>query len=428
MYYLIGVGGIGMSALAGYLLEKGEVVAGSDSQDSEMITKLRAIGLTFFNSHDQKNINSKITCVIYTSAISQNNPELEQARKLSIKTIKRGEFLAEIFNQFHVRIAVAGTHGKSTTSALIVHILNKLNLNPNYLIGAISLNTNTHYSYKKSKIIVVEADESDGSFLALNPSISIINNIDNDHIENYGSVFNLIDSFQKFSIQSQRSIWGFKAEKYKKHGIGVSSIVKVNSLSYSTEGLELDLIINEIQYFFKSSLIGDYNVQNIVSALGVILYYLPDVNINLVQEAIATFTGTKKRMEQLSTNPRVYLDYAHHPSAIKEVIIAMKKIYKTPLFIHQPHRFSRVRSTWEEYIESLTEADNLWLLPIYSAGEISLDQNTTSQKLAQAVNSPGVKYIDTFNLNCSDLIMYDVIVFMGAGNIESVARNWIANG
>jgi len=433
-YHFIGVGGIGMSALAGYLLGEGHHVSGSDLNENEYVKKLIKKGLCFKGNHRAENIQAEIETVIITSAIDSKNEELIAAQAASKKIIKRGQFLAELIVKMQV-IAISGSHGKTTTSGLVAHLLQELNLHPSFILGGTYKNMETHFHKGKSSLCVVEADESDRSFLYLNPTILSINNIDNDHLDNYGSMENLIDAFSQFAqkVKPANQIINMNCLQLKKMfqnsncfkvGIKTPSVdLMLEEVSINKNGTVVKIEFQNKLYEAQFALWGQHNLENLAVALGCVVPFEP--NIEKIFPHLATFKGMKRRMDKIGEFDHnfIYDDYAHHPSEILALYNMSQKIFTNPLIVHQPHRYSRVQSCWTEYIDVLKKIKNLKLMDIYPAGEKPL-VGINSTEILNVLKIDDSPLINLSELNPL-LKNYDAIVFCGAGSISEMARKWV---
>jgi len=433
-YHFIGVGGIGMSALAGYLLGEGHRVTGSDISENVYVKKLIEQGLKFKGKHSQKNIDQNINTVIITSAISDNNEELIAAQNAKITIIKRGKFLAELIKN-HKVIAISGSHGKTTTSGLVAHLLTSLRADPSYILGGVYKNSQTHFHKGLSEFCVVEADESDKSFLYLSPYILSINNVDNDHLDNYGSMDNLCESFAAFAAKAevQNQIINMNCSYlnkmftstlcFKVGTLDCAADLQVEELSVNKSGTVVTITYLNKTFDAQFSLWGQHNIENLAIALGCILRC--GYQIEEILPHLATFQGMKRRMDKIGTvqNIPIFDDYAHHPSEILALYKMSSRVFKNPLIIHQPHRFSRVQSCWCEYVEVLNQIKNLELMEIYPAGEKSIE-GVSSNDLLNAIKMDKSPFKNITDLN-TQLNQFDAIIFCGAGNISDMARSWI---
>lgn len=445
--HFIGIGGIGMSGIAEVLLSLGYNVTGSDLNDGEVVNKLKVLGAKIYFGHDSTNVKD-IQIVVYSSAVDENNPEIQEAKKIGIPIIKRAEMLAELM-RLKKGIAVAGSHGKTTTTSFLATILEKLNYRPTYIIGGIVKNLGGHAHIGDSDLLVAEADESDGSFLYLNPIMSVVTNIDNDHLDYYGNLENLKKAFVEFlnkipfygllalnahdpttaEILSQikRPYKAFAIDGEKKYIENVEYLAK--SLSYTEDGMKFDLCFKEQQCSFEIQLSGKHNVLNAVGAI-VVAHQL-GADFKDIQKVISSFEGVSRRLEKLKNDEELIVidDYAHHPTELVATINTLRNKYdnRKLIAIFEPHRFSRTKNFWEEFVNAFEKVDKVYISPIYAASEAPI-QYIDSEILVKSINE---KYANaTFIPSLSDMekIINEnkntntLIVTLGAGAISKEIR------
>ena len=388
--YLVGIGGIGMSGLARYFLKRECRVAGYDRVSTALTTNLTQEGakITYIddlNQIDTTEGDKESTLVIYTPAIPESSIILNYFRKNNYLLKKRSEVLG-IISKGMFTIAVAGTHGKTTTSTLVAHILRHTGNDCTAFLGGISSNYGTNALFGKNNIMVVEADEYDRSFLTLHPDISVITSMDADHLDIYGTSAHLEESFRLFASQLKeggRLI--HKTNLPLTGGIGYSA-------SEEADVCARNIRIENAQFYFDFSglgieikdiempLPGVHNIENAVAAIQAALYLqIPPEKIKL---AIADFKGVKRRFEYVvKTKQHIYIDdYAHHPEELKACISAVKRLYpeKKLTVVFQPHLYSRTRDFANGFAESLSLADHLILLDIYPARELPIEGVTSA--------------------------------------------------
>ncbi len=429
--YFIGIGGIGMSALAIYFNRLGKNVAGYDKTPTAITKKLEAIGIAVHFSDAVESIsnvfkNKENTLVVYTPAISKNNNELTFFTKQNFNVFKRAEVLGLITKNTFC-LAVAGTHGKTTTSSILGHIFKESQLEATSFLGGISENYNSNLIVGGNKISIVEADEFDRSFLHLSPNIAGITSIDADHLDIYGELFEMEKSFLEFS------------EKVSEKLI-VKKGLPINGITYGIEeNADFDaknVHIKDGSYFFdvktptdyiqniKINLPGKHNVLNTVAALAMANSY--GISLQAIAKALLTFKGIKRRFSyKINTKNLVLIDdYAHHPTEINAVANAITEMYPTKksLAVFQPHLFSRTKDFCDEFAKSLEAFDELILLDIYPAREKQingitsgwlLDKISLKQKMLSSKKDL-IKNILKSNA--------EIIVMMGAGDISELVN------
>ena len=430
--YFIGIGGIGMSALARYFHAKGFLVFGYDKTMSSITRSLEDIGISI---HYNDNINEipghiidkQKSLIVYTPAIPSDHQELNYFLENDFKVYKRSEILGEITKNTYC-FAVAGTHGKTTTSAILGHILKEVGIDATSFLGGISENYNSNLILGGDKISVVEADEFDRSFLQLSPNMACITSMDADHLDIYGEELELENSFIEFSGKVTGHLF-------------VRMGLPIKGITYGIdEGADYDvknMVIKNGTYFFdvqtpkeiikniELNLSGKHNVLNTVVALAMVNAY--GVPLQDIAKALLTFKGVQRRFTyKIKTDELVLIDdYAHHPTEINAVAEAVRELYPTQkvLAIFQPHLYSRTKDFSDEFAESLARFDELILLDIYPAREKPLS-GVTSKWLLSKVNLDNKKLVTKELL--IDNIMESkakVIVMIGAGDIGEMVNN-----
>jgi len=437
--HFIGVGGIGMSGIAEVLLNLGYVVSGSDINESPVVKTLVDKGLRFKIGHDSKNISdSKI--VIYSSAIKAGNPEYDFAVENNIPLIKRAEMLAELM-RLKFGVAVAGSHGKTTTTSILVTLLNGLGHSPTYIVGGVVKNLGSNAGLGEGKILVAEADESDGSFHYLNPIITVLTNIDNDHLDFYGSLENLVNSFIDFTNKVPfygeiilnlddptiaENIDKFN-RRYTSFGFGRECDYVITNYKSSSLNTTFTLSNKGSSFDFSFTLTGKHNVLNCVGAI--IASHKLGSEFKEIQKALTNFEGVGRRLEIIyESNDLVLIDdYAHHPTEIEKTISAISDSYKDMKIsiVFEPHRYTRTKNFWSDFVSTLTSKYKTYILPIYPAGEKEIeyiDSEILVKKLADKnVDVSFAKSLDVIDVKS----LKGVVVFMGAGPISKNIRSKI---
>lgn len=440
--HLIGVGGIGMSGIAEVLLNLGYEVSGSDLNQSAVIDNLINKGLEFYKGHKESNLKNA-NIMIYSSAVKKDNPEYKKAEAMNIPIIKRAEMLAELM-RLKFGIAIAGSHGKTTTTSILATILSGLSLSPTFIVGGVVKNLGSNAGIGEGDILVAEADESDGSFHYLNPIITVLTNIDNDHIDFYGSEENLINSFVSFVNKVPfygELILNFDDKKIKeqidsfnrKHtSFGFEGDVDYKISNYQTkDGISnFDLAYKGEKHTFSLNLSGKHNVLNAVGAI-IVAHKLKHSFLD-IQKALNKFEGVGRRLEKLYeyNNLTVIDDYAHHPTELEKTITSISKSYvdcKIKL-VFEPHRYTRTKNFWEDFVSTLSTDIETYILPIYPAGEEVIPYIDSVLLVKQLVeNKTPAKYISSLNdlSLTSSVDEKTVYVFMGAGPISKNIREKI---
>lgn len=431
--YFIGIGGIGMSAIARYFKFKGLNVSGYDKTESELTDTLQKQGI---DVHYEDNVDFipkdvENTLVVYTPAIPHDMGELVYVQEHGYKVLKRSKILGEITDGERC-LAVAGTHGKTTTSTLTAHILTESGEGCSAFLGGISKNYGTNLLMSHSNAVVAEADEFDRSFLQLHPEIAVITAIDADHLDIYGDISHVLEAFKAFASQVHGTV-------ITKLGLDITAEdTKAKILRYHYNDSRADFYArnphpDNLGYFsfdliypggvienVKCGTPGWINVENSVAAAAICLTY--GVNPEAIRHAIGTFQGVKRRLDiHLNTEKISYIDdYAHHPKELTTAISSMRDIFpgRKLTAIFQPHLFTRTRDFAEGFAEALSKVDKLILLDIYPAREEPIP-GVTSEIIYDKVTAP-VKVL----LKKEELMSYlekepvDVLVTFGAGNID----------
>ena len=434
--YFLGIGGIGMSALARYFKATGKNIAGYDRTPTRLTRELINSGIAIHFKDDiglipANYLKKDDTLVVITPAIPDNHKELAYFRKNDFKLFKRSEILGFITRQKY-NIAVSGTHGKTTVSTMIAHILNQSQSGCSAFLGGISKNFNSNLIYnEKSDYIITEADEFDRSFLSLFPYFTVITAIDADHLDVYGSKDELVKAFNQFANQTKKG-----GKILVKKGLKLSLKYDYNNYTYSlTDKADFyarNVSLNKGTYSFEVvtpaaimknmslSHPGLVNVENAIAATAV--SSLIGIDHDTIRNALKTFNGIIRRFDfRIKTKELVYIDdYAHHPRELTAVIDSVKKLYpeKKITGIFQPHLYSRTRDFAEEFAESLNTLDELILLDIYPARELPI-KNVTSKIIFDKVKLPDKKLC-----NKNDLMSilknrkFEVLLTLGAGDID----------
>lgn len=424
--YFVGVGGIGMSALARYFKHGGKNVAGYDRISTEITKSLQNSGVDihFEDSVDLIQLNyrdKEKTLIIYTPAIPKNNSELNYFLKNDFKVLKRSEILGEITRNSFC-LAVSGTHGKTTTSTILGHILKECGVNATSFLGGISENYNSNLILGGSEISVVEADEFDRSFLQLSPNIACITSMDADHLDIYGEASELEDSFIEFSEKVTDDLIVKKGLPIQGVTYGIEEDADFNAENLRIENGSYVFDIQTPEEFFKNikiTLPGKHNVLNTVAALAMASSF--GLSIESIAKALLTFRGIKRRFSyKIKTENLILIDdYAHHPTEINAVENAVREMYpsKKVLAVFQPHLFSRTKDFVDDFAQSLSKFDELILLDIYPARELPVE-GVNSEWLLQKIKLKNKQLSSKENL-VSNILNSDaqIIVMMGAGDI-----------
>ena len=389
LIHFVGIGGIGMSGLALIMNSLGFKVQGSDISNNKNIDRLEDKKIKVFLKHNKKNIN-KTTILVVSSAIKTSNPELIQAKKLKLPVYKRGEMLGHIVSLMR-NIVVTGSHGKTTTTSLISNIFTEAKLDPTIINGGILNSFGNSAKLGKSNWCIIESDESDGSFLKIPFTYSIITNIDAEHLDYYKSLNNLKNKFSEFleKIPSVGKAFvcnddknineilnKIKNKNFYTYGINKNSNFQILNVLQKTNFSSFDIKINipankKIIKKIKIPLIGLHNIKNVTSAVAVA--FSIGISEKIIKKSLIKFKGVQRRFSFLfKHNKTIFIDdYAHHPTEISSVLEGVKKVYgkKEIICVFQPHRISRVKNLKLEFSRCFKKADTVLLCPIYKANE-----------------------------------------------------------
>lgn len=424
--YFIGIGGIGMSALARYFHHSKFNVAGYDKVTSPITKSLEDLGISIFledvvDEIPKNYLDPENTVVVYTPAVPNHHVQLNYFRGHNFSIFKRAEILGEITKDTFC-FAVAGTHGKTTTSTILGHILTECGINATSFLGGISENYNSNLILGEAKISVVEADEFDRSFLQLSPNIACITSMDADHLDIYGASDALEQSFNDFAAKVSDTLFIKKGLPLQgiSYGIEENADYEAQNISIKNGTYFFDIKTpTEIVKNIELNLPGKHNVLNTVVALAMANIY--GVSLPAIASALKTFKGIKRRFNfKIKTDKLVLIDdYAHHPTEINAVADAVRELYPTKKIavIFQPHLFSRTQDFIEDFATSLARFDELMLLDIYPAREEPIE-GVTSGWLLSKINLKSKKLLSKDALKDEMLINNaEVIVMLGAGDI-----------
>ncbi len=415
--YFVGIGGIGMSALAQLYKSQGMFVSGSDRGSSPVTDILLSKGIEVYFEHDEKNISEDVNLLVYSDAIPKENVEREKARRIGIKEMSYFEALGEVTKE-GVSIVVSGTHGKTTTTAILAKMLIDAGKNPTVIAGSILSEYGSNFIAGKSDLFVIEGCEYKRHFLHLHPDILIITNIELDHTDYYKDLQDMQNAFREV------------VSLLPKNGVIITDTTSETILPV-LEGVKTKVISYKETKVPKLLTPGDFNIENAQSAKTVVLELFDDVGHDILDKSLSDFKGTWRRFEYKGVTRNgttIYDDYAHHPTAIKKTIEMAKETFegKKLIVIFHPHLYSRTKDFFDEFAESLTHADTTMVLPIYAAREKN-DKSVSSEKLVELINKKGgsATFVQDFNIAKNRLKKYDkdvVIITMGAGDVYKVGE------
>lgn len=441
--HFVGIGGIGMCGLAELLHNQGYRISGSDLKEGPTVQRLRTLGVDVQIGHSATNVEGA-DVVVYSSAVRKNNPELLEAEKLKLPVIPRAEMLAEVM-RLKNGIAVGGSHGKTTTTSLIAHLLQSAGLDPTAVIGGrvrAGESDATGARLGRGEFLVAEADESDGSFLRLSPVIAVITNIDPEHLDHYGNFEAVQEAFVSFA--NRIPFWGLTIVCIDHPGVqAILPRLTRRTLTYGFSP-QADLIASDLEFFNEGTrfrvrhhttelgelwipLLGKHNVLNTLAALAVAREL--EVSFANVEAALKSFLGVERRFETKGevANIRIVDDYGHHPAEIRATLAAAREAQpKRVVVIFQPHRYTRTQNLFEDFATAFYDADLLLLTEVYPAGEAAIP-GIDAAHLADAVRAHGhrdvrcipdlEKVIDAL---LPDLQAGDLVITLGAGSVSKL--------
>jgi len=441
--HFVGIGGIGMSGIAEVLLTLGYQVSGSDAKLSAITDRLAKLGATIHLGHQAANV-AGAKAVVVTSALDPSNPEVIEARRLQIPVIPRGELLAELM-RLKFGIAIAGSHGKTTTTSMVAAILNTANMDPTVVVGGkVAAMQGSNARVGKSSLLVVESDESDGSFLKLAPIVAVVTNIDREHLDHYPTIEAIRAAFTEFvnkvpfygavvlCMEDENIQQIFPAVRRRTITYGRSAQVDLQIQNIVTEPAASTFSIRrgaEDLGTFRLNVPGIHNVLNAAAAIGVSLEM--EVPLEKIREGLAAFSGVDRRfsVRGIEHGITVVDDYGHHPTEIKATLAAAKlSPYNKVHVLFQPHRFSRTKFLLDEFGTAFHQADNLYLLDIYSASEPAM-AGVSANALLEKIQSFGhrsASYVGTVDEGVAAIVKAaqpgDLIITLGAGSVSQAAE------
>lgn len=437
--HFIGVGGIGMSGIAEFLVQKGYTVSGSDLVFNGNIERLQNLGIPIVLGHQAENVRGK-DFIVVTTDVKEGNPELKEALALGLPIFHRSEILA-LFMAEYKSIAIAGTHGKTTTTGLMGWVLETAGLDPTVINGGIMTAWDTNLKVGESSWCVAEADESDGSFLRLPKDIALITNIDPEHMDFYKTPERLYEAFEQFASQVPSdgfivlgidhpqvyALWKKigSSQRFLTYGLHQEAHVRAENIRMTPEGAFFDLIANDKRVQIKLSLYGVHNVQNAlgVSAVGLAC----GIGLEDLKKAFSSFQGVQRRFTHVGqwNNVSIIDDYAHHPVEIRATLAAAKEATKGRVIaVLEPHRYSRLEDQFHEFSTCCGEADLTIVLPVYAARE--RPREGVNHKILASAMKGEIYCCETVDSLPSQLKSIaspgDMVVCLGAGTISTLAR------
>ena len=450
--HFIGIGGGGMVGIAEMLLNQGFSVSGSDLVENKNTERLKYLGAKIFIGHNEKNVRGS-DVVVYSTAVTESNPEMRSARSLNKTIIARAEMLSSIMRGFQ-SIAVAGSHGKTTTTSLIANIFIKANLDPTYIIGGRILGQEDKSILGSSEYLIVEADESDASFLHLSPEISVITNVDNDHLDFYeNNIEKLNETFHQFlenlpfygtaiiciDEEKGEKIFNDLSRPKISYGFNKSADYYLKDLKQNSSFQEFTLVRNSVgkEVRLQLKIAGRHNALNATAAY--IVAKEAGITTKIIKNSLKSFEGVSRRLEfkgDLKINDKkikLLDDYGHHPTEISATVEAIKSSYKNKKInmIFQPHRYSRSSILFDNFVDCLGLLDKIIILDIYSAGEQNAE-GISSYDFVNSLIKKGNKAFFAKNLEEITKILEnevknnEILITQGAGNVVDISNSLLA--
>ncbi|MBO6087422.1 UDP-N-acetylmuramate--L-alanine ligase [bacterium] len=441
-YYFIAIGGVGMSGLAKYLLENGCEVSGSDIVDSKYIDKLRKLGATVYIGQKAENV-PKDAVIVASTAIRETNPEMIRAKELGLKVYHRSDILAEISKWGKFFLGFSGTHGKTTTSGLCSYVLEKAGLLPSYVVGGIIPEIGCNAHSQDGKFFVAELDESDGTIVKYAPNICVVNNLEADHLDFYkDGLKSILETFETFisKIPEDSIVLVNNDNKATKdlHSHKTITFGLGEGADYVAKNIRLMSDCTSFEIYYKNTFLTDLTIilrgkHNVYNALSVVAsLHQAGVDIKLVKPHFATFSGMGRRFQKVAEfdGITVFDDYAHHPTEIKATLSSAEGMTgKHVIAVFQPHRYTRLKNLWNEFLTSFSGVDKVIVTDVYAASEDSIDgvnsenfvrdlQNTVNipcEYLSGSIEEVAKKLYPTLKEN-------DVVIGLGAGTITNLSR------
>lgn len=440
-FHFIGIGGIGMSAIARLLNFQGYKVAGSDVKENLIIKNMRDEGIKCFIGHDEKNLED-CDIVVYSSSIKDENVELRPARERGLVVMHRAEILSKMTDGKN-SVAITGTHGKTTTTAALALIFEKAGVMPSAAIGGEVLNFRSNALYGKGSYFIFEADESDGSFLYYYPNSIVLLNIDKEHFDYLRDIGRAVEIYGRFignvkkdgvifyNIEDGNLVNILKLYHGNKVSFGAAGNAEVKAVDIRQSGLNMFFKCIIKDKIMPGEIIfpvpGRHNVTNALAAIAVAYY--SGIDFNIIKEALASYQGTKRRFEVRNILNGVILveDYAHHPAEIEAVLRACEPLKKNRIVVFQPHRYTRTKCLFKEFIDCFKLADRLILTDIYAASEKAM-RGITTKRLFQEMKRRGIANVEYIKKDAITKRVKaiaekdDMVLVLGAGDINDVAK------
>lgn len=443
--HFVGIGGIGMSGIAEVLLNLGYAVSGSDLSDTDTTQRLAGLGAKIHHGHHASHLGDA-DVVVTSTAVKANNPEVIEAHRRSIPVIPRAEMLAELL-KMKFSIAVSGSHGKTTTTSMIATVLAGGNMDPTMVIGGKLDSIGSNAKMGNGEVIVAEADESDGSFLKLAPTLAVITNIDLEHLDYYKDMEEIKEAFLQFANivpfygstimclddRNIKEIIPRIKRKIVTYGLTSPADYQARHITFAGRSSNFSVYFKDKhQGKITLNVPGLFNVSNALATVAVV--YELDIPFSAIQEGLSHFAGVHRRLETKGTINGITVvdDYGHHPTEIRATLAAARQVWKDRIIVvFQPHRYSRTKALFHEFVTAFQDADTLFLMDIYPAGEEPIE-GVNAARLCEEIKKRGhqnVSYSSAAEETVSQLLAVakpsDVVITLGAGNVWKIGETFL---
>lgn len=451
-YHFIAIGGVGMSGLAKFLLQKGFEVSGSDINDSKYVQKVKKLGAKVYIGHDENNLPDDCV-VIASTAIRDENPEIQKAKRLGLPIWHRSDLLAEISENEEYFIGYSGTHGKTTTSGLCSYVMELAGLKPSYVVGGLLPEIDTNANATNEKYFIAELDESDGTIVKYSANLVVVNNLEPDHLDFYkNGLDSILETFEKFLsnirpngiILANTDNDGVKRlvkyytehelannAKFVTYSIGGNTDYSAKNIHYGEDFTTFDIVHkDEVLTNLKICLKGVHNVYNSLAVWASL--HLAGVDMSLVNPHFATFTGMGRRFQKVGEfdGITIYDDYAHHPTEIKATLSSSKSFKeRNVIAVFQPHRYTRLSNLWNEFMGAFGDVDRVIVTDVYAASEDPIDGVNSiafTNELKEKIDIPCEQYSGSIQEVAQKLYPTlksgDIVIGLGAGTITNLGK------
>ncbi len=457
-YHFIAIGGVGMSGLAKFLLQKGFEVSGSDINVSKYVQKVKKLGAKVYIGHDENNVPDDCI-VIASTAIRESNPEIQKAKRLGLPIWHRSDLLADISKNEQHFIGFSGTHGKTTTSGLASYVMEKANLKPSYVVGGMIPEFDTNANATNDRVFIAELDESDGTIVKYSANVVVVNNLEPDHLDFYkNGLESILETFETFLshirkdgiILANTDNDGVKRlvkyftehelmnnAKFVTYSIGGNTDYSAKNISYGEDFTTFDIVYkNEVVTNLKICLKGVHNVYNSLAVWASL--HQSGIDMELLTPHFATFTGMGRRFQKVGdvNGISIYDDYAHHPTEIKATLSASKSFKgRNVIAVFQPHRYTRLQNLWNEFMGSFSNVDRVVVTDVYAASEDPIEgvnseifTNELKEKLDIPCENIQGSIKEVAQKLFPTLKSGDVVIGLGAGTITNLGKELLELG